>query len=183
MTDDIIITQTNNWIKSVVTGCNFCPFAAKAMLKKSIHYVVLRDATLKSILETVVLELQRLDTNESIETTLIILPDNFNDFSAYLDMIDIAEQLMSKEKYNGIYQLASFHPEYVFADAVANDAANYTNRSIYPMLHILREESITKALENFKDPEKIPERNIDFARQKGLEYMEMLRIACMGNQT
>ena len=175
LTDEKIIMQSSNWITSVVVGCNLCPFAAKAITKKTIHYQVLHNATAKSVLETLMQELHRLDVTDTLETTFIILPDNFSNFSTYLDLVNIAEQLITKEKYDGIYQLASFHPEYVFAGASKNDAANYTNRSIYPMLHILREESITKVLENFKDPEKIPERNIDFARKKGLEYMQILK--------
>ena len=75
------------------------------------------------------------------------------------------------------YQVASFHPLYLFEGSVENDPANYTNRSVYPMLHLLREESIDKALENYKDPESIPERNILFAREKGLAYMKTLRDA------
>lgn len=179
LADETIIQQTKNWITSVVIGCNFCPFAAKALLKKTIHYHVLHNATEESTLEILMQELHRLDTTDTLETTFIILPNNFSNFSLYLDLINIAEKLMAKEKYNGIYQLASFHPEYCFAGAAKNDAANYTNRSIYPMLHILREESITKALEKFKGPEKIPEKNIDFAREKGLKYMQILRAGCI----
>ncbi|HEV7782749.1 MAG TPA: DUF1415 family protein, partial [Chitinophagaceae bacterium] len=81
--------------------------------------------------------------------------------------------------YEGIYQLASFHPLYLFANSSPTDAANYTNRSVYPMLHLLREESIDKALAHYSDPENIPERNINFAHEKGLTYMKMLRDACL----
>ena len=97
----------------------------------------------------------------------------------YLDLVDKGERLLVKENYEGIYQLASFHPLYLFAGSNENDAANYTNRSPYPMLHILREDSITKALENFDDPDSIPEKNIDFAKTKGLEYMKMLAASCI----
>ena len=81
--------------------------------------------------------------------------------------------------YEGIYQLATFHPEYTFAGSSSDDPANYTNRSVYPMLHILREAAITKALEYFPDPDGIPQRNIDYARNKGLQYMQWLRASCM----
>ena len=90
----------------------------------------------------------------------------------------MAEKLLKQEGYEGIYQLASFHPLYLFADAAPDDAANYTNRSIYPMLHLLREASIDKALKHYKNPDKIPQHNINFAREKGLVYMQMLRDAC-----
>ena len=86
--------------------------------------------------------------------------------------------LLKQKGYNGIYQLASFHPLYRFADSVEDDAANYTNRSLYPMLHLLRESSIDNALEHYKDPEAIPGHNINFAREKGNTYMKMLRDSC-----
>lgn len=177
-TADSAIQQTINWIKSVVIGCNFCPFAAKAVLRKSIRYVVLPEATIESSLETVIKEIRFLDHAEDIETTLIIFPDSFAGFEDYLDLVELAEALVSDQDYDGIYQVASFHPDYCFAEAAVDDPANYTNRSIYPMLHLLREESITIALENFPDPEGIPDRNIDFARGKGLQYMQLLRAAC-----
>jgi len=174
-----IIAQTTQWINSVVIGCNFCPFASRAMLRKSIRYVVLPEATLESALASVVEELQFLDRMEDIETTLVIFPGQFSDFEEYLDLVDMAEDLSAEQGYEGVYQIASFHPEYCFAGAKDDDPANYTNRSPYPMLHLLREESITKALEHFEDPEGIPERNMAFAEQKGLKYMQMLRAACL----
>lgn len=163
----------------MVIGCNFCPFAAKAMLRKSIRYVVLQDITLESSLEQFLEELHYLDRTDDIETTFIIFPNDFAVFEQYLDLVGFAEDLASDQDYDGVYQIASFHPDYCFAGAGNDDPANYTNRSIYPMLHILREDSITLAVDNFHDPEGIPQRNIDFAKEKGLKYMQMLRAACM----
>lgn len=179
MTDSTIITQTTQWINSVVIGCNFCPFAAKAVLRKSIRYVVLPEATLESSLEAVMAELRYLDRTEDIETTLIIFPNHFADFEEYLDLAGLAEDLSVEQGYEGVYQIASFHPDYCFAEAEADDPANYTNRSPYPMLHLLREDSVSKAVDHFIDPEGIPERNIAFAQEKGLKYMQMLRAACL----
>ncbi len=179
MTSSTVIAQTSQWINSVVIGCNFCPFAAKAMLRKSIRYVVLSDATLKSALSAVEEELRYLDESPDIETTLLIFPGQFPDFIDYLDLVEMAEDLSIELDYEGIYQLASFHPAYCFAGATDDDPANYTNRSPYPMLHLLREDSITKAVRHFMDPEGIPERNIAFAQEKGLAYMELLRLACL----
>lgn len=179
MTEATIVSETTNWIKSVVIGCNFCPFAAKALLRKSIRYVVLPDATVESSLDALAKELLYLDGATDIETTLIILPNRFSDFEEYLDLVALAEDLVFDLDYEGIYQVASFHPNYCFEGSDEEDPANYTNRSIYPMLHVLREESITKAIENFPDPEGIPQRNIDFAQRKGLQYMQMLRAACI----
>ncbi len=174
-----IIAQTTNWIKSVVIGCNFCPFAAKAVQLKSIRYVVLPDATTESALESFFDELRFLDQTKNIETTLLIFPNNFLDFEEYLDLVTLAEHLSRDHDYEGIYQVASFHPDYCFQDANPDDPANYTNRSIYPMLHLLREDSITNAIEHYPDPEGIPQRNIDFARKKGLNYMQLLRASCL----
>jgi hypothetical protein len=94
-------------------------------------------------------------------------------------LVSTAEALLIESDYEGIYQVASFHPDYQFAGTLMADAANYTNRSIFPMLHLLRESSVDKALEHYADPEGIPDRNIDFAREKGPAYMKMLRDACM----
>jgi hypothetical protein len=179
VTDSTIIAQTTQWINSVVIGCNFCPFAAKAVLRKSIRYVVFPEATLESSLEAVMAELRYLDRTEDIETTLIIFPNHFADFEEYLDLADLAEDLSVEQGYEGVYQIASFHPDYCFAEAEADDPANYTNRSPYPMLHLLREDSVSKAVDHFIDPEGIPERNIAFAQEKGLKYMQMLRAACL----
>ena len=179
MNSSVVIQQTEKWIKSVVIDLNFCPFAAKAALKKSIRYVVLKDVDVKKSLETLMTEFQFLDTHEEIETTFIIFETDFTDFKSYLQLVKKAEQVLVKERYEGIYQLASFHPDYCFAGEDVNDAANYTNRSIYPMLHVLREDSLTKALALYPDPESIPEHNIALARKKGLQYMQMLRLACI----
>jgi hypothetical protein len=124
-------------------------------------------------------ELKRLDTNKNIETSFIIFSNSVEKFEDYLDMLSLAEKLLKEKGYEGIYQIASFHPLYQFAGTNENDASNYTNRSVYPMLHLLREESIDKALANYNDPQDIPKRNINFAKEKGLTYMKMLRDACL----
>ncbi len=175
-----IIQQTEKWIKSVVIDLNFCPFAAKALLKKSVRYLVLKDVDVKQSLEVLVQEFEFLNNHDDIETTFIIFANDYVDFKDYLQLVKKAEKTITKEDYDGIYQVASFHPDYCFAGSDSDDAANYTNRSLYPMLHILREDSLTKALALYPSPELIPEHNIALARQKGLQYMQMLRAACMG---
>jgi uncharacterized protein len=178
VTSQEIIDQTKKWINDVVVGCNFCPFAANTVKQQTIHYQVETSVALNVCLEAVLQETIRLDNETNIETTLLIFPNAFQQFDDYLDLVSLAEKLLKQKGYEGIYQLASFHPLYQFANSPGNDAANYTNRSVYPMLHLLREESIDKALENYKSPEKIPDRNINFAREKGEVYMKMLRDAC-----
>ncbi len=179
VTDEQVIAQTKKWITDVVIGCNFCPFAAKVVKQQTVFYTVERSVHTAVRLEILLQECNRLDKDDTIETTFLIFPENFKLFEDYLDFVAIAEKLMKQEGYNGIYQLASFHPLYRFAKAPDDDAANYTNRSVYPMLHLLRESSIDKALEQYEHPENIPERNISFAREKGMLYMKMLRDNCL----
>jgi hypothetical protein len=173
--DDIIIEQTKAWINNVVIGCNFCPFAARELKRGSIHFEVIRSKDVEKLLMALSAEFDRLDNDASVETTFIILPEIFSDFNDYLDMIAQSEMFLEDQGYEGIYQIASFHPDYIFQGSGSADPANYTNRSLYPMIHLLRESSITEALSNFPNPETIPQRNIDFARQKGLAHMRMLQ--------
>jgi hypothetical protein len=173
-----VINQTKRWLETVVIGLNFCPFAGREFRKGTIHYTVLNSSDRKGILTQFALELQRLDDHPETETTLIILPNQLPDFNKYLDIIDLCQDLLEAEDYEGIYQVASFHPSYLFAGSNESDPSNYTNRSPYAMIHILREASITKALENFPDAEGIPERNITLANQKGLELMRALWKNC-----
>jgi uncharacterized protein len=180
ITQEQAIEHTKKWITDVVIGCNFCPFAARVVNQQTVFFKVEITTATNICLEAFLQEVTRLDNDESIETSFLIFTDAVKNFNDYLDMVSVAEKLLKQYKYDGIYQLASFHPQYKFAGAPENDAANYTNRSPYPMLHLLRESSIDQALEHFNDPESIPDRNINFAREKGMVYMKMLRDGCMG---
>jgi hypothetical protein len=173
-----IIEQTKKWIDDVVVACNFCPFAAQVVKQKKVHYEVETSTGSDTCMGAVLRELTRLDNDINIETSFLIFPYTFIQFDDFLELVSLAEELLKQNGYVGIYQLASFHPLYQFADAPENDAANYTNRSVYPMLHLLREASIDRALEHYKSPENIPSANIDFARGKGLSSMEKLRESC-----
>ena len=175
----LIIQQTKKWITDVVVGCNFCPFASKEIKQNTIHYEVEPSDAVKDCLEAFLRQCIQLDKEIRIETSLLILPNAAPRFEDYLDLVSLAERLLIQEGYEGIYQVATFHPLYCFAGAPENDAANYTNRSLYPMLHLLREESIEQALKKYPDPGQIPDRNIRFAREKGEVYMKMLRDACL----
>ncbi len=175
----IIIEQTKKWITDVVAGCGFCPFVSREIKRGSIYYEVLHGATSAAALQTMLSMLHQLDIDEKIETSLLILPDSFDSFAEYLDLIELADTLIAKENYEGIYQVASFHPLYLFAGSGEEDAANYTNRSPYPMLHFLREESVSKAVDGYPGIDEVPHRNIRFANEKGYDYMKALLIACM----
>ena len=171
---NIIIGQTKKWIIDVVVGCNFCPFAAKEVKRGTIHYEVLVGADTKTVLEAVMKLLYQLDDNDIIETSLLIMPDSFLLFDEYLQLLELAEKLLAKENYEGIYQVASFHPHYLFAGSNEADPSNYTNRSPYPMLHFLREDSVSRAIDSYPDIDDVPKRNIAFTKEKGLLYMQQL---------
>lgn len=174
-----IIERTRKWIMEVVIKCNFCPFAAREVKRDSIRYSVIPDLTQKDALTALLEECKMMDSDEQIETTLLIFSEGFKSFREYLQLVEKAESLVRKNGYEGIYQIASFHPDYFFAGAPIDDAANFTNRSIYPMLHILREASVEKVLERYPEPERIPEANMRFAREKGAAYMKILRDSCL----
>lgn len=183
--EQLVIHQTECWIKSVIIELNFCPFAKRELERGSIRYRVSRDKELTSGLQTLIDECVLLDSDDNIETSLLIFPDAFSEFVDYLQLVEMAESLMVQQGYEGIYQLASFHPAYVFAESIfadsdSDDAANYTNRSPYPMLHLIREASVERVLQHYPNPERIPERNIEVARTAGLEIMKARLKACAG---
>ncbi len=166
-------------MRTVVVGAGFCPFAANELARDSIRYSVSCETRLEDCLEVFVDGCLRLDNDSQIETSLLVYPDAFAEFDAYLGFVELAEDLLIEQGYEGIYQLASFHPHYCFAAAEADDPANYTNRSPYPMLHLLREASLDRALEAFTHPEDIPQRNIETARTMGLEKMQQMLGDCL----
>lgn len=178
MDKELIVAQTKKWIVDVVVGCNFCPFALREVKKDSISFDVIV-GNKAVVLNALSAALAKMDAQLAIETMFLLLPQNFSRFADYLKLVGAAEVLLKTGGYEGIYQIASFHPAYVFAGSSLNDAANYTNRSPYPMLHILREESVSRAIDTYPDTRMIPERNTAFARGKGLAYMQGLLAACM----
>lgn len=181
MTDQQIISATQTWLDSFIIALNICPFARRERQRNSIRYRIAHTDQTAQTLETLIEECCHLDAHPETETTLLILPNGFSDFDDYLDMLAIAERLLLVQNYEGIYQLASFHPDYCFAmnnETEAEDPANYTNRSPYPMLHIIREESLENALASYPDPENIPVRNIKLTRELGIPKLRALLAAC-----
>jgi hypothetical protein len=177
--EETIIAQTRAWIVAVVIGCNFCPFASREVQRDSVHYKVVASADTKKALEALAMTSSIMDSDGTAETSFIILPGAFPIFRSYLQLVETAEALLTSLGYDGVYQLASFHPLYLFAGSTERDPANYTNRSPYPMLQILREASVTKAIDSYAHTEAIPERNILYAQEKGLAYMKDLKDSCM----
>ena len=170
--EEEIISQTKNWIKQIVIGLNFCPFAAQPFNDNSIHYKIIDSSKLNIILEELIRECNRMDADDKTDTSLLILPTGWGSFKTYLDLLDLSEKLIEQEGLEGIYQIASFHPDFLFAGTSENDASNYTNRSPYPMLHILREEQVEKAIKKHKDIHSIPNTNISKANELGVNYFK-----------
>ena len=173
-----IINQTKKWLSNVIIGHTLCPFAKREYDNNRIHYAVIEAADLQSQLEQIIMQCAALDNVAERETSLLIFPRALSNFEDYLDMLETATALLEKQGYEGVYQLASFHPKYCFAETALDDASNYTNRSPYPMLHILREASVETALENFPNPENIPDRNIQLTQGLGLQVMKKLLADC-----
>lgn len=183
MTTDPIIKQTQAWLRSFIINYNICPFAKREDDRGSIHYCVIKSKNIEQCLEAVFSECQRLDNDEKIETTLLIFADHFSQFDDYLDFLALAESLLIEQQYEGIYQLASFHPFYCFEGEEVSDPANYTNRSPYPMLHLIRESSLERALQSYPNPELIPERNIKLTRELGSKKIQSILNSILGSNS
>lgn len=173
------IAHTENWVRQVIMKYNLCPFARQEVERGSIRYVVVDEPQPAAVLEALMVELHLLDEQPEVETTLVIIPQGFEGFYPYLDLVDLADALLCEQGYEGRYQLASFHPDYCFEGEPQDDAANYTNRSPYPTLHIIREASMEQALAKYDQPESIPERNIEFARRRGSDFFVQLLAQCV----
>lgn len=185
MNNQQIINATQKWLTSFIIEYNICPFAHREQQRNSIRYRVADSDQLESALEALIEECVYLDRNPDTETTLLILPNGFADFEDYLDMLSMAEHLLLLQGYEGIYQLASFHPDYRFEensvindDKAETDPAHYTNRSPFPMLHIIREESLERVLSHYPGPENIPVRNIKLTRETGLQKLQQILASC-----
>jgi hypothetical protein len=174
MTSTLEIEQTKQWLEQVIIGLNFCPFAKKEFVNQSIHYQLSVQEQLKSALTELLEQCHYLVNNPTIETSLIIYSDGFRDFNRFLDLVDYSNELLVEHGFEGVLQIATFHPEYCFADADYDDASNYTNRSPYATLHLIREESMARVLSVYKNPEAIPDNNIALADAKGAKYFKKL---------
>jgi len=168
--------RIRSWIEQVIVGHNFCPFAKNELGEERVRFSVCGECDKEKILNTVIDECQFLDLNPDTETTLIIFSKGLRNFDQFLNLVELADELMSLQGYEGVYQLATFHPDYCFAGLDVSDAANFTNRSPYPVLHLIREQSLEQALQNYPEPELIPENNIRLAREKGAGYFQNLLI-------
>lgn len=161
MDEAIVKSAVARWLNDVVVGLNLCPFAGKPAKENRVRFFVSRAVDDENLLQDLEQEMKLLDVKAAadIETTLVIIPDHLNDFFDYNQFLNWAEKLIKRHHWSGVYQIASFHPDYCFAGANPDDAENLTNRSPYPILHIIREESLEKALEFYEGVEQVPENN------------------------
>lgn len=156
-------TLTRQWFEQVVLGLNLCPFAHQPSRQNTIRFKVCEHIDEEKLTECVIDEISLLEQTDinQCETTLIIIPNLLADFYDYQFFLDEANRLLKRHQWQGVFQLASFHPNYCFAGSDSEDSSNLTNRSPYPIIHILREDSLTQAVEKFPDTENIPQENIE----------------------
>lgn len=178
-TDLEIIDATRRWVEQVVVAFNLCPFAKRELVKDRVRFVVSKARDEATLLDELAHELALLNVDEAVETTLLIHPQVLQDFYHYNDFLEAADELLVDMNLEGVYQVASFHPDYQFGGTEPDDVENYTNRSPYPMLHLLREDSLSEAIDNYPEVDLIPERNIDCMNEHGLEKMQTLLNACL----
>ncbi|MGF6774471.1 hypothetical protein P3T18_006986 [Paraburkholderia sp. GAS199] len=168
---ETVIAATRHWLTQAVIGLNLCPFAKAVHVKNQIRYAVSDATDLEGVLTDLESEIQTLVAAdpETIDTTLLILPQALPDFLDYNDCLFFAERLLKQLRLEGVIQIASFHPHYQFEDSEPDDIENYTNRAPYPILHLLREDSIERAVQAFPDAEAIYQRNQETLRRIGLQ--------------
>ena len=167
---EAVVAAIRHWLTAAVIGLNLCPFAKAVHVKGQIRYAVSDAVDMEEVLADLETELQTLvaaDPN-AVDTTLLILPRALGDFLDYNDCLFFAERMLKQLRLEGIVQIASFHPFYQFEGSEPDDIENYTNRAPYPVLHLLREDSIERAVQAFPDAEDIYERNQETLRRIGL---------------
>jgi len=176
---DAIVSATRRWLERAVIGLNLCPFAKAVHVKHQIRYVVSSAPDEEQLLADLARELQFLaDADpETCDTTLLIHPHSLADFLDYNSFLDLADAAVEELGLEGVLQVASFHPEYQFADTETDDVTNCTNRSPYPTLHLLREDSIDRAVEAFPEAGQIYETNMRTLRKLGVAGWRALMSA------
>ena len=169
--DEEVVAATRAWLERAVIGLNLCPFAEAVHFKSQIRYAVSAAQTPEGLLADFVAELRTLQAADpsEIETTLLVHPRVLGDFLEYNDFLELADAAVAGEGMEGEIQVASFHPRYQFAGTRPEDIENCSNRSPYPMLHLLREASIARAVAAFPHASQIFERNIETLRRLGHE--------------
>ena len=168
------LTDTKNWVEKVVIGLNFCPFAKPVFVKNQIKFVLSEAKNPQELTEDLVKELIFLTgiEGDDTETTILVHPFVLQDFGHYVDYLELANDIIYEMNLEGVLQIASFHPDYQFEGTSKDDLENYTNRSPYPMLHIIREDTVEKAVKTYPNVEDIPQNNIKKAESLGKDFFD-----------
>ncbi len=166
-----MIAATRQWVERAVIGLNLCPFARAVSVRGQVRYAVSGARDSSALLEDLEAEMHLLLATpaDQVDTSLLIHPFVLGDFLDYNEFLDLAEASVDRLGLSGVLQVASFHPQYQFAGSAPGDIANYTNRSPYPTLHLLREASVSAAVEAFPDTAHVSERNIDTMHRLGID--------------
>ncbi|MFK7855703.1 MAG: DUF1415 domain-containing protein [Granulosicoccus sp.] len=176
------INLVDRWIDSIVIGLNLCPFAHRAKKHAQLRICLAKSARVVDCLQHLADEAALLTQADDQSTTLLVMPEGFSEFDDYLDLLAMAEALLDDLGYTGILQLASFHPHYQFDGTNPQDASNWTNRAPFPILHLLTESSVSRAVDAHPDPENIPVRNIEKLEQLGTIGIEQLLLELPTNR-
>lgn len=174
MNEDHIIERTRDWVERVVVGLNLCPFAGRELVGDRIRFCVANATSAANLMVELDKELDRITSDNGIGTTLLIVPGALRAFGDYLDFLESANDTLATKGLEGDIQIASFHPDYQFAGSAADDVSNYTNRSPFPILHLLREDDISWAVDNHPDIDGIPARNIRLMQELGIDHLKRL---------
>jgi len=170
LTDDQVIADTRHWIEKAVIGLNLCPFARSVYVKNQVRIVVSHARHLDALLDELDRELELLTTTpaEQIDTTLLVHPSLFPDFEVFNDFMGVVDDVVVEHDLEGVIQVASFHPAFLFEGEPEGDMSHFTNRAPYPTLHLLREDSISRAVQSEGgDADAIVDRNIRTLRELG----------------
>ncbi|PIE25220.1 MAG: hypothetical protein CSA60_01530 [Neptuniibacter caesariensis] len=165
------VDLTQQWVESIVVGLRLCPFAAPEVRQDTIRYATSSAEDTEIALQDFLQELARIQgqTEEQLSTTLLIFTHTAVEFAAFLDLLDLCQAALENAGLDGIFQLASFHPQYCFAGVAEDDISNWTNRAPFPTIHIIREGQMSRVLMHYKNPEEIPERNMALMEKLGRE--------------
>ena len=178
MTNSQTIASARRWVETVVVGLKLCPFANRALEDGQVRFAVTDAENEAELLVALRSELNLMTSDAAVETTLLIHPQTLLDFYDFNDFLQIADDLLTDLALQGIVQIASFHPDYQFGGTAPDDVQNYTNRSPNPMLHLIREDSLARAIAAYPDVAHIPERNVALMQSMGSRKVRALLAKC-----
>ncbi len=164
--------QCRHWVEHVIIRYGICPFAKSVFATDDIQYRIIDSSDLEQQAMSLMGQLQLMKTNPTPETALLVFPTGVEDFEDYLLLLEVCNQLLEQRQETDVIQLASFHPDYLFEGEPEDSPSHFSNRSPWPIIHLIRQDSIARALENFAEPESIPERNIALMHQIGHTKLE-----------